>query len=279
MPNVLEILRQAETLLFKNNVDSPRLSAQILLAKVLGISRLELLLDPSRSVEQRDRQAFDLLLDRRAAKEPVAYLVGSKEFYGLDFQVDRRVLIPRPETEEMIEHVCKEFDTRSHFVFADLGTGSGVLAVTLAHLFPQAGGVAVDIASGALQVARLNALRHGVAGRLLMIQGDFLTPFPPSCLDLVVSNPPYVTEEEYAALSTEVAGFEPQRALVAGKEGLDCLRPIEIEARKTLKPGGTLWAEIGWMQGELVRKFFENWSTCQIVKDLGGRDRFVHARL
>jgi release factor glutamine methyltransferase len=279
MPTVLEILSQAERLLAKHTVDSPRLSAQILLAKALGVSRLDLMLDPSRSVPPGACRAFNDLLERRATHEPVAYLVGSKEFYGLDFQVDSRVLIPRPETEELVDHVCREFATTDSLTFADLGTGSGILAVTLAHLFPRARCVAVDIESGALELARSNGCIHGVAGRLLMVQADFLTPFTASCLDLVVSNPPYVTEREYAELSPDVAGFEPQRALVGGRDGLDCLRSIEIEARRVLKPGGVLWAEIGWMQGEPAEKLFANWSACQIVKDLGERDRFVHARL
>jgi release factor glutamine methyltransferase len=279
MSTVLEILYQAERLLAKHDVDSPRLSAQILLAKVLGVSRLDLMLGSSGTVPTRACQAFNDLIERRATHEPVAYLVGSKEFYGLDFQVDSRVLIPRPETEELVEHVCREFATTDSLAFADLGTGSGILAVTLTHLFPQARCVAVDIESGALEIARSNAFRHGVASRLLMVQADFLTPFTSSCLDFVVSNPPYVTEAEYAVLSSDVAGFEPRRALVGGRDGLDCLRSIEGEARRVLKPGGTLWAEIGWMQGERVGKLFENWSACRIVKDLGGRDRFVHARL
>jgi release factor glutamine methyltransferase len=279
MSTVLELLRQAETLLSHHRVDAPRLSAQILLAKVLGISRLDLLLDPTRHVDLRERQAFDVLLERRASGEPVAYLVGSKEFYGLEFQVDSRVLIPRPETEELVEHICREFRATDRLLFADLGTGSGILAVTLAHMLPLARGVAVDIEPGALEIARANALRHGVADRLLMVRGDFLTPFSRSCLDLVVSNPPYVTEAEYAALSPEVAGFEPRLALVAGKDGLDCLRVIEREARRVLRPGGNLWAEIGWMQGKESSELFADWSACRIVKDLGSRDRFVHARL
>jgi release factor glutamine methyltransferase len=146
-------------------------------------------------------------------------------------------------------------------------------------MLPLARGVAVDIEPGALEIARANALRHGVADRLLMVRGDFLTPFSRSCLDLVVSNPPYVTEAEYAALSPEVAGFEPRLALVAGKDGLDCLRVIEREARRVLRPGGNLWAEIGWMQGKESSELFADWSACRIVKDLGSRDRFVHARL
>ncbi len=277
MPTVLEIQRQAEIILARHGVDSPRLSAQILLAKVLGISRLDLLLGPERDVTADLCRVFDALIARRGLGEPVAYLVGNKEFYGLDFQVDSQVLIPRPETEEMIEHVSRQWDADRALVFADLGTGSGVLAVTLAHLFPRAAGFAVDIEPGALLVARANARRHGVLDRVTLVRADFLTPFPPSCLDLVISNPPYVTEAEYQDLSFEVAGYEPRQALVAGKDGLDCFRAIEGQARAVLRPGGSLWAEMGWLQGGQVRELFAAWSSCRIVRDLGGRDRFVHA--
>ncbi len=293
MPHVLEMLAQAETLLSHHHIDSPRLSAQILLAKVLGISRLDLMLEPRRCLAADQHQMFTALLARRAQGEPVAYLVGGKEFYGLDFYVDNRVLIPRPETEEMVEAVLQEINGNARIEhtrcghghqpgglrFADVGTGSGVLAVTLAHYCPQATGFAMDIESGALEVARYNACRHGVIPRLLMVQGDCLASLPQACLDLVITNPPYVTEEEYKELSHEVAGYEPRRALVGGADGLNCLRTIEGQARKVLKPGGILWAEIGWLQGRQVDELFARWKQWCIHRDLGGRDRFVRAVL
>jgi release factor glutamine methyltransferase len=277
MPNVLEVLHQAEMMLGRCAVDSPRLSAQILLAKVLGISRLDLLLAPSQKVTPHQLETFDQLIARRSRGEPVAYLVGHKEFYGLDFSVDHRVLIPRPETEEMVEHIQKTLDPALSFVFADVGTGSGVLAVTLAHLFPRARGVAVDIDAGALAVARHNARKNRVLDRLQMVRGDLAAPFSSSCLDVLVTNPPYVTEAEYDRLSPEVARFEPRKALVAGPQGMDCLRCIERQARTVLRPGGVLWAEMGWKQGDMVRKLFASWMTCTVLRDLGGRERFVHA--
>ncbi|GAU08390.1 peptide chain release factor N(5)-glutamine methyltransferase [Desulfoplanes formicivorans] len=279
MPHVLEILRQAEALLAHHAVDSPRLSAQILLAKVLGLSRLDLMLEPLQEVSSLQRKVFDRLVTRRSRGEPVAYLVGHKEFYGLDFMVDHRVLIPRPETEELVEHLHTTLDPDAAFVFADVGTGSGALAVTLAHLFPRARGVAVDIDAGALDVARHNARKHGVLERLMMVRGDLATSLLPLSLDLVVTNPPYVSDAEYADLSREVAEFEPQKALVAGPDGMDCLRRIEAQARTVLKPQGSLWAEMGWKQGGLVSRLFGNWAECTVYKDLGGRDRFVHAIL
>lgn len=277
MPNVLEVLHQAEMMLGRCAVDSPRLSAQILLAKVLGISRLDLLLEPLQEVSSHQRKVFDRLVTRRSRGEPVAYLVGHKEFYGLDFSVDHRVLIPRPETEELVEHLLTTLDPDAAFVFADVGTGSGVLAVTLAHLFPRARGVAVDIDAGALAVARHNARKNKVLDRLLLVRADLATPFVPAGLDVLVTNPPYVTEAEYAQLSPEVAMFEPQKALVAGPDGMDCLRRIEAQGRAALRPGGVLWAEMGWKQGGLVSRLFGNWAECTVYRDLGGRDRFVRA--
>ncbi len=285
MPSVLEILCEAEVFLSQHSIDSPRLSAQILLARVLGISRLDVLLEPSRHLTPKQEERFSALLHRRAKGEPVAYLVGSKEFYGLDFQVDNRVLIPRPETEEMMEIILRDVETQlgpngvrdEPLLFADIGTGSGVLAVTLAYHCPHAQGFAVDVESDALEVARSNACGHGVDKRVCLVHGDFLTSFPKACLDLIVTNPPYVSEAEYKTLSHEVAGYEPRTALVGGQDGLDCFRAIEEQAYKVVKPGGILWAEMGWLQGEAVQELFGNWQHCQIRKDLAGKDRFVRA--
>ena len=277
MSQALHVLQKAESLLQDAGIDSPRLSAQLLLAHVLTLSRLDLLLAMDTIVPPDRLRVFDDLIERRRLGEPVAYLLGTKEFFGLDFSVDASVLIPRPETEEMIEHLQGIFSPDASFVFADLGTGSGVLAVTLATLFPRSSGLAVDISSAALGVARANAGAHNTSPRLLCMQADFLTPFRSASLDLIVTNPPYVTEEEYAALSHEVAGFEPRQALVSGPQGLECLQAIESCARTVLKPGGVFLAEIGWLQGADARALFGSWAQCSIVKDLSGKDRIVSA--
>ncbi|WP_462323964.1 peptide chain release factor N(5)-glutamine methyltransferase [Desulfoplanes sp.] len=272
-------LREAEDQLRIARIDSPKLSAQVLLAHVLGVRRLELLVHPGHAVSPRQTQTFHALVARRVQGEPVAYLVGTKEFFGLDFQVGPSVLIPRPETEELVEYIQGLFPPSSSFTYADLGTGSGVVAVTLALHFPHAVGYGVDIDSGALSVARANMLAHGAGRRLLLIRSDFLAPFLPQSLDLVVTNPPYISDPEFKGISPEVAGYEPKRALVAGPEGLECLRRIEQGARLVLKPGGTLVAEMGWSQGPAARTLFRRWEYCGIVKDLSRKDRFIHARL
>ena len=278
MSCVIHALQQAESLLLERGIDSPRLSSQLLLAKVLHLSRLDLLLAKERILSSAQLTSFKRLLDRRLAGEPVAYLLGMKEFFGLQFQVDSRVLIPRPETEEMIEHLQRQLDHDASFVFADLGTGSGALAVTIARFFPHSRGLAVDISPEALEVARANARLHDVASRLLFVNTDFLTPFLPGTLDLIVTNPPYVTEDEYATLSPEVSGFEPRLALVSGPDGLECLRTIEGSARAVLQPGGHLFAEIGWLQGPGARDLFRSWTACTVLQDLSGKDRILCAR-
>ena len=277
MPSVIQILQQAESLLLERRVDSPRLSAQLLLANVLHLSRLDLLFAKDQILSSAQVQSFNCLLDRRLTGEPVAYLLGTKEFFGLSFSVDSRVLIPRPETEEMIEHLQKLFATDTSFSFADLGTGSGALAVTIASLFPRSRGLAIDISLEALDVARTNALQHNAASRLLFVNADFLAPFKSETLDLIVTNPPYVTEDEYAALSHEVAGFEPRLALVSGPKGLECLQSIERCARMVLKPGGRFFAEIGYLQGPDARELFCSWSACTVLRDLSGKERIVSA--
>ncbi len=277
MCRALHVLHKAELLLEDKGIDSPRLSAQLLLAHVLDLSRLDLLLAMDTQVSPDQLRRFEALIKRRRAGEPVAYLLGTKEFFGLDFSVDSHVLIPRPETEEMIEHLQELFPADASFVFADLGTGSGVLAVTLATLFPRSRGLAVDISSSALDVARANACAHAVTSRLLFLHADFLAPFRSGTLDLIVTNPPYVTENEYAALSHEVAAFEPRQALVSGPQGLECLQAIESRARTVLKSGGILLAEIGWLQGADAQELFHSWAHTAILQDLSGRDRILSA--
>jgi release factor glutamine methyltransferase len=280
-PTVQGIVKQCEARLA--GVDSPRLSAQLLVAEVLGLTRLGLSLerDLVPSAEQHDRILS--LVDRRAAGEPVAYILGRREFYGLDFTVTPDVLIPRPETEHIVEAVEERFTSGSPFCFADLGTGSGILAVTIASLFPQSTGVAVDRSAGALGVARSNACTHGVESRLSFVLGDFTLPLlARSGFDLIVSNPPYVTESEYEEASHEVTAFEPISALVSGRDGLDHVRALLPRVRDALRPGGVCLMEIGAGQAEQVQIItstdYPEFEDVIIIKDLAGHDRVVFLR-
>lgn len=278
---ILDILRKSESRLAA--VDSPRLSAEILMSEVLGCSRLDLVIDRDRVLNDETVDRINVLVARRASGEPIAYILGRKEFYGLDFIVSPDTLIPRPETEHIIEEVETRFDAGASFRFADLGTGSGILAVMIAHLFPFASGFAVDMSREALHVAEKNAKKHGVADRIEFVLGDFTTPlFEASQFDLVVSNPPYVTHEDYENASFEVTEFEPRSALVSGVDGLDHIAALLPRVVDLLKSGGLFLMEIGWQQGGSIIKTissdFPQFEHVMVQKDLAGHDRIIVAQ-
>lgn len=282
-PTVRQCLKFAGGVLEKSGVDSPKLSAEVLLAHVLNCSRINVLLNGDRLLSSEEAVLYEKLVYRREQGEPVAYLVGNREFYGLDFKVGPGVLVPRPETEHIIEFCEAEYASEDEFVFADLGTGSGILAVTLAHVFPRAKGVAVDLSRDALAIARENADRHGVADRVQFVHADFCRPLSKKwCFDLVVSNPPYVTEEEYFEVSEEVRNFEPKMALTSGEDGLDHIREFLPRIVDMLRSGGKLFFEFGWRQGEGVKKILHQYDTelagIVVRKDLSGHDRVAVAQ-
>lgn len=278
--NIQDVLKECESRL--SGVDSPRLSAELLAAHALGCSRLSLNLERARGLSDNECAALDALVARREAGEPVAYILGSKEFYGFDFAVSPAVLIPRPETEHIVEAVEAAFSKDQSFRFADLGTGSGILAVTIAALFPMAHGVAVDISPEALAVAKSNARAHNVSDRLEFIQADFTREVVEGPFDLVVSNPPYVSEPEFAAASHEVTGFEPTGALVSGPDGLDHIRAMLPGVAAMLKSGGRFFMEIGYDQAKMITSIildkYALFEEVGVQKDLAGLDRVVCAR-
>lgn len=278
---VQAVVRECEARL--QGVDSPRLSAQVLVAEVLGLTRLGLSLERDRVLTPQETDRIRTLAARRATGEPLAYILGRREFYGLDFAVTPDVLIPRPETEHVVEAALDAFSTNAPLRFADLGTGSGILAVTLAHCFPRATGLAVDLSGPALAVARRNAGAHGVDDRIAFVQGDFTGPLlEAGRFDLIVSNPPYVTDEEYARASREVTGFEPETALVSGPDGLGHVRAMLPRALEALRPGGLLLMEIGCGQAEGVKIITSNQCLesrdLAVIRDLAGHDRVVSLR-
>ena len=276
-PTRIELLNRSEARL--SGVDSPRLSAELLMAEVLGCSRLDFVLERDRTVDSGDAARIEALVSRREQGEPVAYILGRKEFYGLDFFVTPDVLIPRPETEHVVEKVESLYPGGEPLRFADLGTGSGILAVTIATLFPRSSCLAMDRSPGALEVARRNASHHGVAERIEFVEGDFTRPLPGGPFDLIVSNPPYVTEKEFAEASREVTSFEPVAALVSGPDGLDHFRAMLGPVSDALGPGGRFLVEIGCGQGDAVKfitsRDFPEFGTVSIIKDLAGHDRVV----
>ena len=279
---VREILKKTETYLAGRGVDGPRLSAQVLLARAVGLDRLGLIMAMDRPLTPGELDVARELVARRGRGEPVAYILGEREFYGLDFAVTPATLIPRPETELFIDRTLALFPGGELGAFADLGTGSGCLAVTLAVRFPGAVGLALDKSAEALAVARENARRHGVAGRVAFELADFADlPRRDDGYGLVVSNPPYVSRVEYGECSAEVRDFEPESALVPGETGLEAVPVVARAAFGALAPGGRLLVEIGWQQGAAAAGIVADCGFVDVLvrPDLAGCDRLVEARL
>ena len=278
-----DILAAATNLLREAGVDSPALSAQLLAEKVFSLSRIQLITEQGSTVEPRLISEFDELVKRRASGEPAAYILGVKEFYGLEFKVGPGVLIPRPETEEIVEKVQDLFTADDEFFFADFGTGSGILAVTVANLFPKARGIAVDLSADALAIAQQNAQLHGVADRVQFVLADFNKPIlADGRYDLLLANPPYLCEAELSDISQEVAAFEPVSALVSGPDGDEDIKGSAPRIGDALKKGGTVFMEIGYLQGRVAHDIFDSctyFSGCvEVHKDLSGHDRIVVAK-
>lgn len=241
----------------KADIDAPRLVAEMLLSHTLRCNRLRLYTDADRPSTALERDTLRALVSRALRHEPVQYLVGEAWFYGAPFTVDRRVLIPRPSSATIIDAVAawaKSRPPESTLRIADLCTGSGCLAVTLAKRFPDAAVIATDISPDALDVARINAERHSVAGRVEIRPGDLLTPLAGrSPFDVVVSNPPYIPDHEWDAVAPNVKDHEPETALRGGPDGLRFVTPLIERAPALLAPGGLLAIEIAACTAGAVR--------------------------
>jgi release factor glutamine methyltransferase len=231
--------------------------------------------DEELTAEQVER--FEGWVARRAGQEPVQYIVGETEFYGLTLHVTPDVLIPRPETEHLVEAALARISRDAVVRICDVGTGSGAIAVALAHVLPRAEVTALDISPAALEIAKENAARHGVAGRLRFAQSDLLRAVRGERFDVVVSNPPYVREDE--VLEAQVREFEPRGALFAGATGLEVYERLIPEARSALVPGGWLLMEIGHGQRDALADLLRDWDGVEFVADLQGIPRVAIAQL
>ncbi len=257
-------------------IDSPRLSAQVLLAHVLGLDRLVMLLDLALPVSDSFRLNFENLATRRAQGEPVAYLVGRREFYGLEFIVSPDVLIPRPETEMLIDLVRDRYATGEALSVLDIGTGSGALAITCASVFPRAQVIAVDISRPALRVAHANAVRLGVGERVGFVQADLSSAVRVDSFAVILANLPYVPLCTLTDVSVEVRGFEPHLALFSGDDGLDCYRRLVLEIAGRARPGAMLLCEIDPSQDVALRRLFLPWAArVDLVQDYSGVNRVL----
>ncbi len=260
--NVKEALGQARDVLVAKHIGDANLEAEVLLRHTLSLSRVQLYLQFDRELGARENEDFWQLVGRRLNHEPAAYIIGHREFYGLDFYVDGDVLIPRPESELLVETALELAQKRPIHTIADVGTGSGAIAISLAISLPQATCgenrwrakiYATDISSSALRVAQINCQKHGVTARIFLLQGDLLEPLPKT-VDLIVANLPYVREGELSQVSTR--HFEPSLALNGGPDGLETIRRLGAQVSGKLRSGGGLLIEIGLGQGEIVTSFF-----------------------
>jgi release factor glutamine methyltransferase len=268
--------------LAKKGIENPRADAQILLGHVLGYDKTYLTVNFAEQPSEADRNRFKELIHRRVAGWPVAYLVGTRDFYSLTFEVSPAVLIPRPDTETLVLEALTLLKPLKEPAVLDLGTGSGCIAVTIAHEKKDARVTAVDVSPDALAVARRNAERNGVADRVTFLQGDLFEPLPAGiAFDLVVSNPPYIAGHEFAGLQPEVRDHEPRGALDGGADGLAFYRRIAAGVGPFLKPGGRLLLEIGSTQDADVRAILGERPELEVgptLKDLAGHTRVTTAK-
>ncbi|HXH23299.1 MAG TPA: peptide chain release factor N(5)-glutamine methyltransferase [Dehalococcoidia bacterium] len=276
---IAETLADARRRLEAGGIEDAAIEAEVLLRHALGLSREEMLSGLRDGISGEATCRFEAMLSRRLAHEPTAYIVGRREFFGIDFEVTRATLIPRPETELLVEAAVALGKARSRIrrgpVFADIGTGCGAIAVALAMNVARSDVHAVDVSPEALEVARRNAQRHGVADRVYFHRGHLLTPLP-EYVDVVVANLPYVTSGEWQRLPPEIRDHEPRSALDGGPDGLDLVRELLREAPRYLRPRGCVVIEFGAGQAEAVREAarqsFPGYRL-ETLPDLAGLDR------
>jgi release factor glutamine methyltransferase len=270
----------------QKHVDAPRLSAEMLLSHVLKMKRIELYMHADSHVADDKREALRALVKRAAEQEPVSYLVGSAEFYSMEMEVCKDCLIPRPETELLVERAIEFLRTRTgeqHVL--DLCTGCGCIAAAVAKNYKEARVIATDISEDALSVAARNIEKHKVADRVKLLEGDLFEPvikeLDGSAFDLIVSNPPYISTAEMEKLDKNVKDYEPYLALHGGVDGLDVYRRILAQVEQFLKPDGALMMEIGYLQGPAIKQMLEQtrlFASIKIEKDLSNNDRIAIAR-
>ncbi len=288
--DVRAALKAAMARLRAAHVPSHWLAAELLMMHTLGRDRAWLYAHPEAEVPPADSEKYNHLVEQRCAGAPTQYLTGKQEFWGLEFEVTREVLIPRPETEHVVEVALERMGKNSKelpLAIADVGTGSGCLAVALAREFPRATVLATDVSAAALEVASRNAARHGVAARIEFAHCNLLDGFAASSLaarraslELVVSNPPYVARAEGTTLPREVGDHEPPNALFGGEDGVDVYPPLAEQAANVLRPGGLLVVELGYNSEAHVRPLFdsgERWRNVTTTLDLAGIPRVLAA--
>ena len=270
-----EALKRAREMLVRHHVEDAAFEAELLLRHTLKIDRAQLYTEPDCEMKQKQADTYKTFIKRRIKGEPSAYITGHREFFGLDFHVDKHVLIPRPETELLIEQTILRAKNYRNPVIIDVGTGSGAIAVSLAKNLPDAEIYAVDISKAALKVAGRNRLAYEVADKVKLLRGDLLEPVP-SQVDIIVANLPYVLTSDVAQVNT--TGFEPSLALDGGADGMDVVQRLCLQAKDRLRPAGCLLLEIGLGQSQKILDLLRELcpaANFEILPDLSGIARVV----
>ena len=280
MATLISLIKEgSEHLSAAGITDSDRDSRKLLL-HVLDKELSFFYSDPEFEITENQQREFEQLVKRRVSREPIQHILGTQEFFGLEFEVNPSVLIPRPETEILVSAVLKEYSDLRKAFFADIGTGSGCIAVSLLTQLPDARCVASDISDAALTVANRNAENLGVSERLELVRSDLFNVFEPVEYDFVVSNPPYVPLNEYEDLQPEVRDFDPRNAVTEEEDGLSLIDRLAKETGAFLKPNGSVFIEFGFGQEKAIREVFlkNGWQVIKIIDDLSAIPRVLHAR-
>jgi release factor glutamine methyltransferase len=280
-----EALQSATQTLSEAGIADASVEAELLLGHVLGVSKTQLYIEPERSLTSVETERLWYLVRRRLDHEPAAYILEHCEFYGIDFYIDYHTFIPRPETELLVEKAVELAQRISHrgkqITIADIGTGCGAIAISLALALPQAKIYATDISGSALQVAEENCRRHAVNGQVELLQGNLLEPLPQP-VDMIVANLPYIRNCEFVDLSKEIRDYEPTMALAGGKDGLDKIQQILEQMPEKLSYGACFLLEIGQGQGGMVTSLIKSYfpqANIELISDLGGIERVVKVGL
>ncbi|MDY6299406.1 MAG: peptide chain release factor N(5)-glutamine methyltransferase [Selenomonadaceae bacterium] len=273
------ILKWTEQYFKEKGIESPRLDAEVLLSHILGRERIYLYVHFDEPLEPAELARYREAIKQRVQRVPVAYIIGEKEFMGLTFKVTEDTLVPRPDTEILVQAAIERLRARGDAPrFADIGTGTGAICLSVLHFLPKAQADTVDISPAARAVAEENAAALGASDRITFLTGDLLAPLAGQCYDAILSNPPYIPDGDIAALAPEVRLKEPHTALAGGRDGLDFYRRLTADAPALLKDGGFLAVEVGIHQAVPVAALAAPaFSRTEILKDYAGIERIVIA--
>lgn len=280
LKTIADLMNVASSVLEDAGIPNSRREASGLLEFATGLTRTEIIAHPETLIDSSMERRFLGILERRRQREPFHYITGSKEFFGLDFMVDRRVLIPRPETELLVEKGLSKLKDAEGSVFCEVGIGSGCVSVSILKNQRGARAIGLDISNDSLEVAMINAQRHGVYERLQLIESDLFSSLEKGILfEAIISNPPYVSSLDLKNLEPEVRDFEPRLALTDGDSGLNLIQKIISESPDFLRDDGLIAIEIGFDQKHVVGSMFTDalWKDVRFIKDLQGHERIVFA--